>query len=416
LRRTLALVFSLVGHLGFELRVRGLEHFSNSPSTLIVCNHKTDFDIVLLAPMLYWSHRGRGPIAQLAFVAAERMFQPAYFSDYLLPRPRWISRPLYPVNLSGVLKALHAYPIPRAYDRKLGAHLRQILTLKGDLPLEAVFREEPHKFLPGVSRGARISEALQWIYHEPLYVEHPFSIVTPPLERELKAHHVNEILTSLARFAAILDEGQPVFLAPEGDLSPDGSFGEIRAALSRIVQMAEREPVLLPVNFTYDFMTSGRKTAFLTIGPELRGVKDWERERLERHVERTISLLGTVTLGQLAAEILRLIASQGRSEIGEGELKAQIQHEATRLAFKEGCLVDERLLQAKAFERRWSRFAAYCWQKGLLRWRDDQISFEHARVLGSALAETVPINPWVYSANELNDIITAHAMPEPAQG
>jgi len=415
LRRILALAFALVGRLAFDLRVRGLENFSNAPTTLIICNHKTDFDIVLLAPTLYRSHRDRGPIAHLAFVAAERMFQPAYFSDYLLPHPAWLSRLLYPVNLSGVLQALHAYPIPRAHDRKLGAYLREILALKGDLPLEAVFREEPQKALPGVPSDARLSEVLAWAYHESLYIDRDFSLFVPHLERELKARHLNEILTSLARFAAILDEGDPVFLAPEGGLSADGSFGEIKAALGRIVQMTARELVLLPVNLTYDFMTTGRKTAFLTIGQELRDVKGWGRERLESQTERAISMLGTVTLGQLAAAILQEATSQGRSEVSERELKEQIQREAARLAFKEGYRVDERLLQAGAFERRWRRFVAYCRHKKLLYWQGDRVAFEQAWVLSSNREVGTAVSPWVYSANELGEIVKAHTVPELAQ-
>jgi 1-acyl-sn-glycerol-3-phosphate acyltransferase len=410
----LAVAFSLVGHLSFDLQVRGLGNFNNSPSTLIVCNHKTDFDIVLLAPTLYWSHGGRGPIVRLAFVAAERMFQPAYFSQYLLPRPRWLSRLLYPVNISGALQALRAYSIRHAHDRKLGAHLRAILALKGDLPLEAVFREEPQKVLPGVSSDARLSEVLTWVHHEALYMEREFNLFTPHLERELKARHLTEVLSELACFTAILDEGDPVFFAPEGGLSQDGGFGEIKAGLARLVHMSEREVVLLPVNLTYDLMTTGRARAFLTIGEELRGLKSWSRERIETRVERAISQLGTVTLGQLAAAVLQEAASQGQFELSEEEFKEQVQREAARLALKENYRVDERLLQAEAFERRWCRFAAYCRRRKLLHWQGDKISFERSQVLDGAGEPGARVCPWTYSANELCDIIKAHRVPEPA--
>ena len=409
LRRTLAVVFAAIGRLGFDLQVRGLEQFSNSPGTLIVCNHKTDFDIILLAPTLYWSHRGRGPIGRLAFVAAERMFQQGYFSNYLLPRPRWLSRLLYPVNLSAALQALRTYPIPHARDRKLGAQLADIMELKGNLTLGEIFRGPPEEILPGAPPGAHITEVLGWSYHQALYQEHDYSIFTPHLERKLRAQHFTRILSCLGRFAAILDEGDAVYLAPEGELEIEGNFEEIKAGLARMVQMSRREMVLLPVNLTYDLMTTGRRRVFLTVGAELRGLQSWSRERLDDQVERAISRLGTVTLGQLASTILQAVASEGESSLAEGFFKEQIQREAARLAFKEGYRVDERLLREEAFERCWQRFCAYCRRRKLLEWQGERISFARAQVLGTAGADgEEPVSPWVYSANELATIIAAH--------
>lgn len=407
LRRVLAQAFWLVGRTLFDVRVRGVERFGNRPATIVVCNHKTDFDVVLLAPTLYRASHGKGPIARLAFVAAERMFQPGYFSTYLVRRPRPLSRLLYGVNLSAVLQALHVYPIPKAHRRKLRAHLLEVLECAGDVPLGAITRRPPEELIPGVSGEARIRAVLRWRHHEALDAEHDFSIFTPMWGKALRERHLDHILRCLVRFAAILDEGDPVFFAPEGDLSVDGGFGEIKAGLVRLIRMAEREVTLLPVNFTYDFMTTGRPTAFLSIGEELDDVKSRPREQVEADVERAITGLGVVTLSQLASRAVRQRIARGEHAVDEDEWRGEVRREAERLA-AHGFSVDGRLLQDdERFGARWRRFIGYGLRKGLLERRDVELLPRAQAVAGPPGVPQAPSSPWTYGENELNTILEA---------
>lgn len=388
LRRVLALSFWLVGRTAFQVRVRGLEHFTNEPSTLIVANHKSDFDLLLLVPALYRTYRGQGPIGRLAFVAAERMFQPSYFSTYLLPRPRWLSRLLYPVNLSAALQALHAYPIAHARRRKLGAHLRALRALLGNATLESLFAQAPQNFLPGVSQGAWIGDALRWRHAHALDVEYDFSIFKPELEKTLRQYHLEGIFNDLSRFAALLDRGDPLFLAPEGNLSQDGSLGQLKAALPRLVEMTHAPLKVLPVNFTYDTMTTGRATAFVSIGPQWDDVQSWSKAQLKTQVRRQIQSLGTITLPQLVACCWSERAEGG--SIALHDFKACIARKAMQL-HQEGFWVDEQLLHPRAFERRWRRFLCYAQRKGLFKLRAGELTHE-------------PVAPWEYCQNEFQSI------------
>ncbi len=72
MRALLSHAFWLAGRLRFEVRPAGFEHFGNEPATLVVSNHKSDFDVVLLAPLLHRAGERAGPVDRLAFVAAER--------------------------------------------------------------------------------------------------------------------------------------------------------------------------------------------------------------------------------------------------------------------------------------------------------------------------------------------------------
>jgi len=408
IRHGLSIGFPLAGRIFFDLKVEGVENFKNSPGTLVVANHKTDFDIVLLGPTLYWSHHGRGPGGRIAFVAAERMFQRGYFSDYLLPKPRWLSRLLYPANLSAVLKAIRAYPIGYLRVRKLKAHLWAILETEGDIPIGDALARPVEEIIPGVPPSIPISRLLRFRYHEALDREWGFSILAPTIRRRLRAKHVKEIIASLSRFAAILDEGDALYLAPEGHLETDGRFEEAKAGLIRLVEMA-RDPVILPVNLTYDFMTTGRARVFLTIGKELHGVKDWPRQRLEREIIQRISRLGTITFSQLAAVSLRALASRGDEIVHAGELKQAIIQRALRL-IDSGYRVDLCLLSPKEFKKRWRRFVSYCQRHELLEIEGGWLLYDPAELFGDESPERA--NAWVYAANEYAEITEETKAPE----
>jgi hypothetical protein len=52
---------------------------------------------------------------------------------------------------------------------------------------------------------------------------------------------MQETLENLSRFAAVLDDGDPLYIAPEGGLESDGRFDEAKAGLVRLVRMARRD-------------------------------------------------------------------------------------------------------------------------------------------------------------------------------
>ena len=410
IRLFLAVTFPAAQRVLFDFQVDGQSNYTNTPGTLIVANHKTDFDIVLLAPTIFWSRYGRPPGGRIAFVAAERMFLPGYLSDYILHRPQWLRRLVYPANLSAVLQAIRAYPIGYLRVRKLKAHLRAVRDMVGDVPVGTVLSRPVEEVIPGADPDAPISHVLRFRYHEALDQEWEFSVLAPAIRRKLRTQHVQEIIAALTRFAAVLDAGDPLYLAPEGGLETDGKFDEAKAGLIRLVEMA-RDPIVLPVNITYDFMTTGKQRVFLTIGEELRGVKEWSRHRLEREIITTVSRLGTITFSQLAAVGLRSLVTRGEL-VHIGDLKQEILQTALELA-DDGYRVDTHVLTPGGFTRRWRQFVAYCTHNQLLEFMGPWILYDREALFGTG--DNGRPSPWVYAANEFDTIVnaaTAALIPE----
>ncbi len=413
LRSLMPRAFRWVGHTALDVRIRGVEHFSNRPATLIVVNHKSNFDIVLLVPTLYLPWRGQGPMGRCAFVAGEHLFLPGYISEDLLAAPEPLRRLLYPVSVGPVLHGMGAYPVRQSDERQLVAHLRTIRALAGDVPLDRVFHEPPQAYLPGVPPGARVSDVLRARYHDALRTHYTFAIFQPWLRSELRREHVRAIRTCLDRYASILNAGDALALAPEGTFEREGKFEQIKAGLGRVVDRVAREMTVLPVNITYDSMTSGRTTAFVSVGEELRGVERWPRRLLEARVDRAIRSLNTVNLSQLAARALREQAASGATEVEEAALKERIMKEAKLLAEKGEMAVDPRLLEAQSFERRWKRFLRYASRQRMLdRVPRRRLSCNPA---GFTTPPTQPPFLWAYCANELDSALGRESPPaEPA--
>ena len=411
IRKFLVFTFPIAQHILFEPTVTGLSNFTNSKGTLVVANHKTDFDIIILGPTLY---RARARAAKrVAFVAAERMFLPGYLSDYILHRPQWLRRLVYPANLSAVLKAIRAYPIGYLKTRKLKAHLRTALEVIGDLPIGEVFSRPIEEVIPGGNANTPISRVLRFRHHEALDREWGFSVFTPEIRHKLRTQHMRETLESLSRFASVLDDGDPLYIAPEGGLEKDGKFNEAKAGLVRIAKMA-RDPFILPVNITYDFMTTGKQRVFLTVGEELRDVKDWSRINLEQRVINSISRLGTITFSQLAAVAMRALAAR-EGLIHAGALKQEIVKRALVLAGR-GYYVDTKMLDPEEFAKRWRRFIKYCKKNRLLEQIGSWLMCDTGDLFPPSSEDGVA-SPWTYAVNEFEAIVNPKAEgiapPEP---
>ena len=400
IRRFLVSTFPIAQHLLFNLNVIGIEHFTASKGTLVVVNHKTDFDIILLGPTIYKA--GSQAAKRIAFVAAERMFLPGYVSDYILHGPQWLRRLVYPANLSAILKAIRAYPIGYMHVRKLKAHLRTALELIGDLPIGEILAKPIEEVIPGAMANTPISRILHFRNHEALDREWDFSLFAPEIRHKLRREHMQETIEALNRFAAILDEGDPLYIAPEGGLETDGKFDEAKAGLIRLVKMAH-DAVILPVNITYDFMTIGKQPAFMTIGQELRGVKSWSRSYLEQAVITSVARLGTVTFSQLAAVGVRKLIENGEL-IHSVALKQEILREALRLAGR-GYHVDMNIFDPKAFGRRWERFVAYCTRNRMIEQTGSWFTCDTRKLFERASDGRVP--PWTYAINEFDSIVSA---------
>lgn len=401
LRRILVPCFFAVGHAIFKVNIRGIVNFTNRPGTLVVANHKSDFDTIIFVPILYYSQRGRGPVKQMRFVAAEQMFEPGYVSTYLLENQWTIFRRfLYPANMSALFKGSGAHPIPGSRQRKLGRHLRVIKDIEGNLPLKQVLDSAPESIFPGANGDEPISSILRWKYHRQLNRPCGTAQFKQNIAIRLRQAHVQEMENCLQYFGDELDAGGAVYIAPEGGISTEGNFRGVKAGLSRLIHGTENQVTLLPINFTYDTMTTGRGSVFMNIGQQITGVQTWERRKIEDVTATNIGALSTVTLPQLIAEQGKEALVQGDYSVAKNDLRKAVFDRAARL-HEQNIAVDDRLLDQKLFDKRFVRFIKHCLKKNLARRKGKNIIFTGDDKNGAAGKKAW----WQYGFNELEVVL-----------
>ena len=109
-------------------------------------------------------------------------------------------------------------------------------------------------------------------------------------------------------------------------------------------------------------------------------------------------------LAQLASHNIRNRARNGELEVAADTLKEEVRAEARRMA-DDDFAVDERLLNPRAFERRWQRFRKYCQQRHYLKEDAGTLRFNPERILDESLAKDGRARPFTRSANELDTLL-----------
>ncbi len=282
LRRLLATSFQRVSHARFNLHVHGLHHFTNRPGTLVVCNHQCDFDAVVLSPVLYWAFRGQGPVGRIAYVANDDMFLSCYAARHLLRGLGPLQRLANGLSLGPVFEAIRVYPLPLSRRRPLDHHLQTLLDVLGNVPLADVFEGPAANWVPGAHDATTLRQALAWRYRRHMAPPHslsPFNRRARRLLREMQIHHIRD---ALQRFAALLDAGDAVFIAPEGGVTFRESIQPLLAGPYRLVHAARRDPTLLPVSLQYIQRPTGRPDLHIHIRPEQTGLKQLSMADLNR--------------------------------------------------------------------------------------------------------------------------------------
>ena len=169
---------------------------------------------------------------------------------------------------------------------------------------------------------------------------------------------MKQINQQLGVFANILDEGGVCIVAPEGDLSPDGSFVGVKGGLHRILARTRNGVTIQPINVTYDFMTLKRIRIYIDVGNEFEANHFINKIELDNKARHGIISQSFVTMGQIGSEyfLQKLEADDARTnteELHEAVIK-RIQNLKTI-----GLKLDERLLTDKLFEKRLADFVGY---------------------------------------------------------
>jgi len=355
--------------LGYDVKTRGVENYTRSPSTLVVYNHRRDADTPIIANVLF----GRqGPFSRAprpTFVAREDLFRPHFLANYLESWPSPIRALLSPLGLRPFLWALQAYPMRRIRERTLGEVLEDVLQLFGDLPLHDVLKpdwvERFAELTSGDPSQLTVRQALGSRFRPLLRQGYGLTKLARSRFRAMKPHEREVIDSHLQLFVRLLERGETLQLAPEGAVSRDGGFARIRAGLHVLVNRPRTLVRVLPVGITYDFMTCGRSTVFVNVGQEMLNLRGLRPGEASAQVARAIWAQSTITASQLASQLLASVRSRGGHMITESELLQHVADEAERWS-EAGLYVDPRLLVRKEREKRMSEYIEHCVRSGEL--------------------------------------------------
>jgi hypothetical protein len=401
-----------------------------APATLLLNGHKRDWDIPVLTPRLYY-HRGwwRPDGRRMAFAGREDIFTPGFAVELVggWKWPRWMQHWLEHLSFGTFLLWMRTYPIVRVREFTLHQYLVELQSEQGDLLLGEVLSNEMLEQLdrwsevlasrkrsaqPRPSRELRISDVRDLKYRKMLmpYLRQRFLL--PQRYAEYKERQRKKIAQQLQRLADALKEGDTLWLAPEGTLTPNGSVGRSRDGLALLLDLMPTDTRTLPTNICYDFMTTGRMRACVAIGPALPIRKGLARSELLEQVRVAIALQTVVTMSLLGSTFLweRLQQEQPTFDF-ETALAAVSQRVETLLG--QSAMLERGLTRPAGIRKRLRSFLRYSCSKGLLIrqpdhtyqaqlapfhqeydhffWRNPRYCVNELAALEAALAESVPV-------------------------
>ncbi len=353
----------------YQIKTRGLENYTRSPSTLVVYNHRRDADTPIIGNVLFGHHGLLSKTARPTFVAREDLFRPGFLANYLDQWPSPVRSVLSHLGLQPFLWALQAYPMRRIAERTLGEVLEDVLLLFGDLPLDQVLKADWVKQFEQLAKPEdtpiTVQRALMFRFRPLLRQGYGLTKLTRHSFRAIKPHEREVIDAHLQLFVKLLESGESLQLAPEGAVSKDGGFARIRAGLHVLLNRPRTLVRVLPVGITYDFMTSGRSTVFVNVGQEMTDLRGLRSSDASARVAKAIWAQSTITASQLASQLLATIRNRGGTTTTESELLQYVASEAERWS-EEGLYVDPRLLAKPEREKRMQDYIEHCVRSGEL--------------------------------------------------
>ncbi|HEU5370634.1 MAG TPA: hypothetical protein VFU69_19325 [Ktedonobacterales bacterium] len=402
-----------------RVQLFGGEHYSPlacpaAPATLITSSHKRDWDPLLCASHLYyqrgwWRPDGR----RMAFVGREDMLSRGFLAEIvaLWNWPRWASWLLDHVTLAPILAPLRAYPIVRPLEFSTRQYLFELRRQEGDLPLTAVFSDEfldqldhwtkfmaerSRHFRPRPGRELHISDILTWDYREPLMQRLRRRTLLPERYETYKTRQRAKITRQLWAAVGALARGDTLWLAPEGMITQDGAPRRVRESLQGLLEMMPPDTRILPANVTYDFMTTDRLRACLSIGPPLNRLAALERGNLGKAVTAAITGQAVVTMTMLGSRFLWERLQQDEPVFTFEAASAAVARHILALT-KQGAALEHGLRDARGIQRRLRAFLAYGLRHGLLSrqpggYRVDAAPFQQQRETFFWLNPRYPVN------------------------
>lgn len=346
-----------------KIELHGLAEFSFAPSAVLACSHKRSSDIPVTIPWIYlWKKPHRLKEFHTVYeVTREDLFEAGFLINFF-PKLDKYRKFLSKINLSWLFEAVQAKPIKTPDEQTANQLLHEVKRLYGNLlASEALSLEYCERIF-----GKKVNDPSLTLHDAILEapIEMLQEFVTPeifnePIAASMRKRHRETIIKQLRDMSRMLDKGDIIFIHPEGEVTPNGNYGKMKAALSRLVQNSRAEVKLVPINVTYDFMDTQRTKVIVNIGQAIHNANQLSKTELVAAIDKAIPALGCVTLSGLASRTLLKLAEANQELVRRFQLRDMIWEDLTQL-FSTKLLIDNQIVTRQNFEERFNRFLQYC--------------------------------------------------------
>ena len=227
------------------------------PGTLVVSNHLHDLDGMIIPSHLTLHGPWRHPIR---YAASRRLFEPGFMSV----RFPGLKRLLYHLNMGRFFEILGTLPIENEpLSRSIASMGFEILETTGNLPLSEVFSDSALERL-----GAGPTDYVKDLWSRRLVAaalkEGSILDLREPYRTDLIRRQRTVLAAQLARLEQAVEDGDTLYIAPEGRYSADGRLNRFRMALDILLKRAQQ---VYLATITYDPFAKRRCRIYLTIEP-----------------------------------------------------------------------------------------------------------------------------------------------------
>lgn len=275
------------------------------PGTLVVSNHVRDSDvpILMLALCRRQGLRFREPLP--FFAAREDLFRRDALGSLSWPSPQ--SQVLGLIPVSWFFRGLRARPMRRVREftfadtvnelkrAGLGAtHPLDLFNARGQRELMAELGTLPSTLAAIDPRQLGRLRCSIW----------GLRCLRLATLRQIGTAFRTHITRQLVAFAALLEDGHAVYVAPEGVISSNGRFGRIRAAPRQLCLRSSMPVTILPNALSYDPLRSGRLRVVVRVGEPIHGLAATDPRHFANCLRLAILQLRVVTVSHLTAWFL----------------------------------------------------------------------------------------------------------------
>ncbi|MDQ3876180.1 MAG: hypothetical protein M3322_11670 [Actinomycetota bacterium] len=352
----------------FRVIVLGAPNVRLRPRLLLVSSHRSDSDVPLICSTVFFGDRmWRRHHLRLHFAARDDLFVRGVLAglapDLSLP----LRRLLFRVDPSPYLPRVRVNPIGSTTAVKAVQVLGLFppsTPLDQALPTPEVEHFRAHAESSALPAPVTVGDALRAEFAGLLWRDLDRGDLADPRYRPLWQLRARVSAADVRRVIAMLRDGEPLLLFPEGRPSPDGGLGPLRPGLGLLVRRG-RPNLLLPFALAYDSLTRGRTLAYVSVGQPIPAPADDVEEVVLAELRRATPL----TCGQVVSHVLLRAADADSGAVSAGGVERELRAAAGR-ARAERRPLDPMLAGRDSRRRRLSHCLATLVRLGLLSTRD----------------------------------------------